>query len=631
MRDTWESLTKEQKQAIKSSTRELTETEINERFVNRDDTIYFRIYRKTDRVLAGKLDIDLPDEERNRDGVNGNVNIQCEYSMHSAILNHNPGKKGFEECEIVLIPPGEFDYEPELTNSDEKASKTIDKTVSKFADYYAQDPVLAKEETSVENGPDELPAVVDHRPNQSPVKDQGGRGTCVAHAALALLEAYEHIPDDLSEQCAHYKFNEFLKRPQNYNYGIRTIDSVRFLARSDGRVCEESDWPYIPSQSKINEMICNGVYCPPNSLEDKSIYGYVADAYKIITDNGLSVESIKNTRYLESLLSQGYDIAVGTWVSWDDKNNDGILEPVLDSNGLPIGMGGHAMLVVGYNRPAQYFIVKNSWGRGWGHDGYAYLHYNLVRSCFKYGFVVDRVLPEAPSQMPRMLARTPYETERICRANIRAAVLFMKTSRGRYAVCEAYAGDNLLLRNLRIYDSDGKLYLERDSLVIRGAYLCDIDCASETNTEADFWWQSVYPGENYLVPRNGASAHVAFDLINLNTNQISLRPPGSAPITGDRLNYAVVVGRTTFNRCFKMLVHAKNDKRLQISYLELFNPDGSRYHYSTNLYISPSQAFDLDTLRFDNQGADIQWRMISDNTGILESCPGAEIQLLWRL
>jgi hypothetical protein len=53
------------------------------------------------------------------------------------------------------------------------------------------------------------------------------------------------------------------------------------------------------------------------------------------------------------------------------------------------------MLVVGYDQPNQYFIVKNSWDTTWGHDGYAFFHYDLIRSCFKYGFVVHGVVPTA--------------------------------------------------------------------------------------------------------------------------------------------------------------------------------------------------------------------------------------------
>jgi hypothetical protein len=447
---------------------------------------------------------------------------------------------------------------------------------------------------------------------------------------MGLLEAFTQISDDLSEQYAHYKFNEFLNRPHNLDSGLKTTNAAPFLARSGGRICLEAEWPYIPNQATIDTMVANSTYGPPQTALDNQTYGI--GAYKIITDNGLTGESIKNTRYLEALVYQGYNIVIGTWVSWDDKDNDGILDPVLDPSGNPIGRGGHAMVVVGYNRSDQYFIVKNSWNPGWGHNGYAYLHYNLVRSCFKYGFVVDSVVPPAPTLLPRRLAKAPYGTQKISRSRLRAAVLFLKTSRGRYAVCEAYAGYNLLLRNLRVYNADGTLHLERDSLVIRGTYLCDIDSARETSFDADFWWEAVSPGINYLVPRNNAAVYVAFDLAALSANQISATSLGSAPIASRNLDYAVVVGRTTANRRFKMLVHAKSGNRLQISYLELYDASGRRYRYANNLYVPSSWTYNLDTLRTGGgRYADIWWHVISDNVGFLERYSNARTQLVWNL
>ena len=212
--------------------------------------------------------------------------------------------------------------------------------MSRFEDYYAQDVVVSDETTAAESEAEAagLPAVVDRRADQSPVKNQGGRGTCVSHASVGLIEAYLHIPDDLSEQYTHYKFNEFLNRPHNLNQGLKTTKAAPFLARADGRICLEADWPYIPVQSTINQMVDEGTYSPPPAAQNNQTYGI--SNYKIITDQGLNGESIKNTRYLEALLHQGYNVVIGTWVSWDDKDNDGILDPVLDPNGNPIGRGG---------------------------------------------------------------------------------------------------------------------------------------------------------------------------------------------------------------------------------------------------------------------------------------------------
>jgi C1A family cysteine protease len=41
-------------------------------------------------------------------------------------------------------------------------------------------------------------------------------------------------------------------------------------------------------------------------------------------------------------------------------------------------MGLHAVCVVGYSDPDRVWIVKNSWGPGWGDQGYAYMRYGQV-------------------------------------------------------------------------------------------------------------------------------------------------------------------------------------------------------------------------------------------------------------
>jgi C1A family cysteine protease len=38
-------------------------------------------------------------------------------------------------------------------------------------------------------------------------------------------------------------------------------------------------------------------------------------------------------------------------------------------------LGGHAVLCVGYDDARQMFIVRNSWGEGWGDKGYFYMPY----------------------------------------------------------------------------------------------------------------------------------------------------------------------------------------------------------------------------------------------------------------
>jgi hypothetical protein len=286
--------------------------------------------------------------------------------------------------EVPLIDPADFDYDLEIAADDVERGRGVDAVLMPLRAYFAHDPALR---TGAPETDDTLPAVVDHRPLQSPVKNQGKRTTCVAHASLALLETAAVVPDDLSEQYTHYKFMEFLGRPHDHDTSIRTTDAAGFLARPDGRTCLEQEWPYILEQSEVNKEVAAGTYQPPPAAAADQSYGF-ADS-KLIGDSGLEGESIKNPRYLESLLALGFNIVIGVWASWEDENSRDVLCPLLDDDGQPLMGGGHAMLVVGYERPGGYFIVKNSWGLGWGHAGYGYFDYDFIRACAKYGFTAS--------------------------------------------------------------------------------------------------------------------------------------------------------------------------------------------------------------------------------------------------
>jgi C1A family cysteine protease len=41
-------------------------------------------------------------------------------------------------------------------------------------------------------------------------------------------------------------------------------------------------------------------------------------------------------------------------------------------------LGGHAVLAVGYDDTKKVFIVRNSWGSGWGDKGHFYMPYSYI-------------------------------------------------------------------------------------------------------------------------------------------------------------------------------------------------------------------------------------------------------------
>ena len=42
-------------------------------------------------------------------------------------------------------------------------------------------------------------------------------------------------------------------------------------------------------------------------------------------------------------------------------------------------LGGHAVLLVGYDKTKKVFIVRNSWGTSWGDKGYFYMPFDIVK------------------------------------------------------------------------------------------------------------------------------------------------------------------------------------------------------------------------------------------------------------
>jgi len=48
-------------------------------------------------------------------------------------------------------------------------------------------------------------------------------------------------------------------------------------------------------------------------------------------------------------------------------------------------LGGHAVLLVGYNDEEEYFIVKNSWGTDWGENGFFRIDYSQMHSSVIFG------------------------------------------------------------------------------------------------------------------------------------------------------------------------------------------------------------------------------------------------------
>jgi C1A family cysteine protease len=231
--------------------------------------------------------------------------------------------------------------------------------------------------------------VVQHKAWQTPIKDQGPRGTCVAFASMAGLEWYFKkgfsTTKDLSENHTYNMFMSKVGSTCMSDPGIKTVNAADYLKTE--RVCEEAHSPYVTSTASS----CAVVPPPCNSNKRHGI----TSAFKFFSPEfgGTGDEIATNTSFLESLVNLGLPVVMGVYVAGSDWSDGSAATGVIDlqknANGTPAAAyGGHAMLLVGYNSTDNYFIFKNSWGADSGHDGYFHLSYEYLQTYAKYGYVI---------------------------------------------------------------------------------------------------------------------------------------------------------------------------------------------------------------------------------------------------
>ncbi len=205
----------------------------------------------------------------------------------------------------------------------------------------------------------DLPETVDLRAHLPAVRSQGSRGTCVAHAAVAVREFLTGATStNLSEQFLYWACKERDGHPSSLGTWIR----VAMTVLQDTGVCQEAAWPYNNSVIANNE----GQGPPPANAQAQ------AAPFKVISTRQLQARWLQG---LKEALADGQPVAfsVSIFQSWQNPwtfRNGDIRLPLPDERNL----GGHAMVMVGYADDVDvpgggYFIVRNSWGEAFGQQG----------------------------------------------------------------------------------------------------------------------------------------------------------------------------------------------------------------------------------------------------------------------
>lgn len=207
--------------------------------------------------------------------------------------------------------------------------------------------------------------IVDLRPYCSPIEDQGNLGSCTGNAtagAIELLNKRNGKQTDVSRLFIYY-YERLLEGTVNYDSGAYIRDGIKAGYTYGAPV--ENLWPYDISKFRNRpsaQAITDG------ARRKVTLYQRVADHAGCL-----------------DALSNGYPVIIGFTVyssfetgTWWMRNGNGIM-PYPNTSRESV-LGGHAVLIVGYNKTQNYYIVRNSWGTDWGQQGYFYMPFSVIQN-----------------------------------------------------------------------------------------------------------------------------------------------------------------------------------------------------------------------------------------------------------
>jgi C1A family cysteine protease len=208
-----------------------------------------------------------------------------------------------------------------------------------------------------------LPPVVDLRPNCPPVYDQGQLGSCTANAigaAIQFDQQKQGTPAFVPSRLFIYYNERVIEHTVAQDAGAQIRDGMKAVATLGAP--PETDWPYDIKRFAV---------APPTKA--------FTDGKKDIVSAYMRVA--QNLAQFQGCLASGYPFVFGFTV-YESFEGPGVAKNGVMPMPAPHEkvLGGHAVMAVGYDTKRRVFMVRNSWGTGWGAKGYFYMPFEYLLS-----------------------------------------------------------------------------------------------------------------------------------------------------------------------------------------------------------------------------------------------------------
>lgn len=224
-----------------------------------------------------------------------------------------------------------------------------------------------------------VPAEVDLSSDVPSPGHQGAQASCVGWATAYALKSFQERRDKrwpLNDRrhlfSPAFIYNQ-INRSGSCSAGTYITDALNLLAEKGS--ASLADFPY-------NDSNC---LSRPNSFVNQS-----ASFFRIASWSRVNVQS---TPDVKAHVAAGMPVVVGLMVYENFQRHVGS-NIYSTAEGNPIG--GHAMLVIGYDDTRSAFRLINSWGQGWGDDGYVWIDYSIFQLITREGYAAQDIVTPPP-------------------------------------------------------------------------------------------------------------------------------------------------------------------------------------------------------------------------------------------
>lgn len=212
-----------------------------------------------------------------------------------------------------------------------------------------------------------IPSNVDLSNGEPPVGDQGQQGSCVAWATGYYYKTYQEGKDhnwDLTTPDHQFSPAFIYNQINGGSDSGSTISDAMKLLRKEG--CDTlSEFPYNDQDYTTQPT--------STQLQEALPYRSVSYAEFFSGQGNANIDELKKYLATGDTIVFAIPVYSNFMYAPDDPNY------VVGTKKKGRYFGGHAIQCVGYNDSLQAFKIINSWGTGWGYNGFTNVSYDFIK------------------------------------------------------------------------------------------------------------------------------------------------------------------------------------------------------------------------------------------------------------